>query len=290
MAMKRRAAAAKREVNLEEMVSSGPSGAYEALQLYRSKAIRLKSKGDINGALSSTASGAACLIKNSYITAGAELATMLVDMLDESSKELTPEVRELINQVDDSFPPKCPQQVEFLKNCVKWTINMGNRENGDPQLHLRLANSMWAMGEKNAISHFTSGEAPEELAARLQDSYGSNDQVELKIRGLTLGVLHFLALENLRDANELLDSFKRLHKEKNGDLPKSDLLTFLGYLLETCRRDAQPLFKQLVNTYASSLDFDETAGALLTGPIGHRLFGIQPKVNPMMSMLQNMLS
>ena len=32
------------------------------------------------------------------------------------------------------------------------------------------------------------------------------------------------------------------------------------------------------------------AGSLLMGPIGTRLFGIAPKVNPMMSMLQNMLN
>lgn len=55
-------------------------------------------------------------------------------------------------------------------------------------------------------------------------------------------------------------------------------------------RDAAPLFKQLVNGYASEVEFDESIPALLMGPIASRLFNIKPKVNPMMSMLQSMLA
>ena len=289
MAAARRRATTKKDVDLDAMVTTGPSGAYEALQLYRSRAIRFKSKNDFPGAVNALALGAACLLKNSYVTAGAELASLLVDMIDEERKDIDAAMRSTIYDVDNSFPAKAPQQIEFLKSCVKWTINCGSRELGDPQMHVRLANCMWAVGDKNAIYHFTAGEAPEELAARLEESYGAPEQQEPRDRGLTLGVLHFLALENLRDANDLMDSFKRTQKAKGAD-PKSELLTFLDYLLQTCRRDAQPLFKTLVNKYSAILDFDETAPALLMGPIGQRLFGITPRVNPMMSMLQNMLN
>jgi hypothetical protein len=40
----------------------------------------------------------------------------------------------------------------------------------------------------------------------------------------------------------------------------------------------------------SVLDFDDTVPSLLMGPIGAKFFGIQPKSNPMMSMLQQMLA
>jgi hypothetical protein len=279
----------KKEVNLDEMVETGPSGAYEALQLYRSRAIRFKSKNDFKGAVAATAGGAVCLLRHAYVTAGAELAALLVDMIDEEGKDIDDEMRKTIYDVDESFPPKSPQQIEFLKGCVKWTINCGTRELGDPQMHVRLAKAMWAMSDKNAVYHFAAGEAPEDFATALEESYASPDQQIPRDQNLTLGVLHFLALENLRDANDLMDSFKRTQKAKNCD-PKSELLTFLDYLLQTCRRDAQPLFKTLVNKYSSNLDFDETAPALLMGPIGQRLFGITPRVNPMMSMLQNMLN
>lgn len=291
LAKRRAAAGAKKEVDLTAQVTSGPTGAYEALQLYRSRAIKKKSKGDFMGAIKVLADGASCLLKNTYTTAGAELSTLLVEMLDEEAKDLDAEVREILYVVDDSFDPKAPQKIEFLKSCVKWTINCGSRENGDPQMHVRLANCLWANGDtKSAFSHFAAGEAPEDLATRLDESYATLEQQELKIRGLTLGVLHFLSLENLRDANDLMDSFNRRQREKGGKQLKSELLTFLDYLLQTCRRDAQPLFRMIVNKYAPALDFDETAGAMLTGPIGQRLFGIAPKVNPMMSMLQNMLN
>jgi hypothetical protein len=52
MALRRRAAekAAQREVvDLEAMVQSGSAGAYEALQLYHSKATRLRAKNDQRG-------------------------------------------------------------------------------------------------------------------------------------------------------------------------------------------------------------------------------------------------
>ena len=290
--LKRRAAAAtKKEVDLDALVASGPTGAYEALQLYRSRAIKKKTKGDFMGAVKVLADGASCLLKNTFTTAGAELATLLVEMLDEETKDLDAELRSILDNVDDSFDPKSPQKVEFLKSCVKWTINCGSRENGDPQLHVRLANCLWANGDyKNAFSHFAAGEAPEDLVTRLEESYTTPDQMEAKVRGLTLGVLHFLALENLRDANDTMDCFNRRQREKGGKPPKHELLTFLDFLLQTCRRDAQQLFKTLVNKYCTALDFDEAAGSLLMGPIGTRLFGIAPKVNPMMSMLQNMLN
>ena len=291
MMRKRAAAKANKDVDLDALVATGPTGAYEALQLYRSRAIKKKTKGEFMGAVKVLADGACCLLKHTFTTAGAELATLLVEMVDEEHKDLDADLRSTLYAVDDSFDPKSPQKVEFLKGCVKWTVSSGSRENGDPAFHVRLANCLWANGDtKNAYSHFAAGEAPEELVQRLEDTYPNSNQLEPKVRGLTLGVLHFLALENLRDANDLMDNFNRRQKAKGGKPPKAELLTFLDYLLQTCRRDAQPLFKTLVTKYASDLDFDETAPALLMGPIGQRLFGIAPKVNPMMSMLQNMLN
>ena len=49
MALRRRAAGATKEVDLDAMVLSGPQGAYEALQLYRSRATRLRTKNDTTG-------------------------------------------------------------------------------------------------------------------------------------------------------------------------------------------------------------------------------------------------
>jgi len=288
MALRRKQNAAK-DVNLDAMVSSGPQGAYEALQLYRSRAIRLRTKSDFTGAMVVAVQGAKCLLTNSYENAGAELASLLLDILNESAKDLDHEIRRFINDVEQSFVPASLHRVEFLKGCVKWSIKHGTREMGDPLLHLTLGKCLWDNNDKSAIYHFAAGEAPEAFSQKLDDMYGSEAQMVPRERALTLGILHFLALENLRDANQLIQCYLKAQKSR-GQTVDSELTTFCKYLLQTCRRDAQPLFKTLVNKYSAALDYDENVPALLTGPIGQKFFGIQPKANPMMSMLQQMLA
>ena len=169
MALKRRQNAAK-DVNLDAMVSSGPQGAYEALQLYRSRAIRLRTKNDLAGAMVVVVQGAKCLLTSSYENAGAELASLLLDIFNESARDLDPELRRHINEVDQAFAPASPHRVEFLKGCVKWSIKYGIRELGDPLLHLTLGKCLWDLNDKSATYHFAAGEAPEQLSQKIDDT------------------------------------------------------------------------------------------------------------------------
>ena len=282
MASKRRV---KAEVDLDSLVSSGAEGAYEALQLYRSRAIRHKSKDNILEAINAAAHGAKQLISKGYVNAGAELSNLVVEFIAEGNLEINPALRTVLFDIDAAFPSTHPLRVEFLKAAVKVSIATGQRELGDAILHLRLANCLWEQQDKNAIYHFVLSEEPEVLAQKI----GHAETILQRDRNLTLAVLHFLALENLRDANELFRALKRIEKAK--EVPfDTELVTFVDYLLQTSRRDAGPLFKSLVNAYAPHLGFDETVETLLMGPIAQRLFNIQPKSNPMMSILQNFLS
>lgn len=286
MALRRKA---KQEVDLDGLVAAGASSAYEALQLYKSRAIRYKQKDNIMGAIEAASHGAKCLLSHSYTTAGAELATLVVDLMDEACMEITPSNRSIISDIDAAYPPDSPLRVDFLRAAVKASIAHGQREFGDQQLHLRLANCLWEVKDKNAVYHFVLSEEPEQLAQKIDTTYPTAENVALRERNLTLAILHFLALENLRDANELFRCYKKVTKAKGLPL-ESELMTFCDYLLQVTRRDAAPLFKALVNAYAPALNFDESAGSLLMGPIAQRLFNIQPKSNPMMSMLQNLLN
>jgi hypothetical protein len=281
--------AAKKEVDLDEMAASGPAGAYEALQLYRSRAIRQRTKDDTMGAIKTTAVGAKCLLQKGYETAGSELATLFLDLVGEHNYELTDELRALVYEIDDAYPKTSSARVEFLKGALKWTITCGRKELGDAELQTRLAECLWEMKEKTAAYHFAAGEAPIVLCDKIMTTYPDQNQQDKRDQSLILGVTNFLALENLRDANELWFAFKKACKGKGFPL-NSKLIQFCDYLLQTCRRDAAPLFKQLVNAYASDLDFDDTVPTLLMGPIAVRLFNIKPKINPMMSMLQSMIS
>lgn len=278
-------------MDLTAMVLSGPQGAYEASQLFRSRALRLKTKNDIEGSLKAAADGAVCLLENGYENAGAELANIYVDLLIEANKPVAEENKAVIFSIESKFPPKSSHRVEVLKSCLKWSVSSGNRELGDPALHHRLAECLWGMNaaDRTAIYHFAAGEAPEQLLAKIRDSFPGPDTTTAREQAVTMGVVNFLSLENLRDANILYAQYLKEEKAA-GRATTSQLMTFCSYLLSTCLRDAGPLFKQLVNTYASTLDFDDNVPTLLTGPIASKFFGIKPKVNPMMSMLQSMMS
>lgn len=284
-ALRKRQANKSKDVDLTAMVSSGPSGAYEALQLYRSRAARLKSKNEFLEAIKSCVAGASALLENNYENAGAELATLFIDLLLEDNQQITDELRNFVFDVDSKFPEKSTHRVEFLKSSIKWTISCGTKELGDPLLHTRLAECLWNNNEKSAAYHYAAGEAPAAYLAKIDSLEG----VEARDRALTVGVVNFLALENLRDAFQLYKSYIKLEKSKNLATTGS-LVTFCDYVLQTSRRDAANLFKTLVNTYASQLDFDDAVPTLLMGPVASKLFGIKPKVNPMMSMLQSMMS
>lgn len=281
----------QKEANLASMVESGPQGAYEALQLYRSRAIRQKSKNLISEALKTCNEGTVLLLKYGYETAGAELAAFLLELFVELNIEGKEEYLKMLYDIDNSFPSNSSSKIAFLKECIKWTTAVGDREHGDPLFHRRLAEALWNTKDKNAPLHFALGEAPELYNQLIMKTYGEPNQAEQRERALTIGIVNFLALENLRDANELFKLYQKEVQSK-GLTPAtpSELITFCDYLLQTCRRDAQPLFKSIVNAYASVVDFDESVPTLLMGPIANRLFGIKPKVNPMFSMLQQMLS
>jgi hypothetical protein len=289
---RKRTAGAKREVDLTEMVKSGAQGAYEALQLYRSRSMRFKSKNEFAEAINVCSSGSITLLENGYENAGAELAGLFVDLLIELERPVNEETKNALYTVDDKFPAKSTHRIEYLKACIKWTISVGDRELGDPILHQRLADALWNINDKNAVYHYAAGEAPLAYSNKIEEKYSGDTQLEARSQALTLGVVNFLALENLRDANELFYAFKKNQKTNypSLNLDNQGLVNFCDYLLQTCRRDATPLFKTLVNTYASTVDFDEAVPTLLMGPIASKFFGIKPKVNPMMSMLQSMMS
>jgi hypothetical protein len=281
--------AVRQEVDLVAMIASGPAGGYEALQLYRSKAIRLRAKDDVIGAIKTTATGSKNLLIHTYETAGSELASLFLELVNEHKMELNEELRALVYEIDDAYPKTSSARVEFLKGVVKWTIMCGNRELGDSELQTRLGECLWEKQDKTAAFHFAAGEAPSAFCEKIFSTYQNSNEHEKRDQALTSGVVNFLALENMRDANDLFSQYKKAANAKKFTT-NSKLFHFCDYLLQTCRRDAAPLFKQLVNAYASELDYDGTVPTLLMGPIAQRLFGIKPKINPMMSMLQSMIS
>lgn len=293
--------------DLTSLVASGASGAYEALQLYRSRANRNASKGNYTEASTTCAIGAATLLEGGYETAGAELAQLLITFLIDSHAEVNQANMKLVLDLDDKFKAASekykatstlivPAHIEFLKAAIRWTFLGGNREGGDAVLHTRLAVILFVEKDKTAAYHFAAGEAPEEYINSIFSLYpleggDVEDNAVNRVKNLLIGVVHFLALEDLRDSNKLFELFnKKTQDAKFNSSTYSTLYTFTDYLLRVSQYDAAPLFKTLVNKYASDVDFDESVPTLLMGPIASKLFGIKPKVSPMVSMFQSLMS
>ena len=164
------------------MVASGPSGAYEALQLYRSRATRLRTKNDQRGAIQVIVAGSKCLLTNGYENAGAELVLLLLDVLNDSNTgassaathhtESDSELRTLVGDLEKAFPPASRHRIELLKGCVKWTVKHGNRDYGDPAMHTILARALWENAEHTqAVYHFAAGEAPDTFCHLLESTF-----------------------------------------------------------------------------------------------------------------------
>lgn len=279
--------------NLDTMITSGDQAtAYEGLQLYRSRSNRAKQKKDFDGAIRIAAQGSKSLLSNSYDTAGHELAMVVLELLEESNKDLDPDIRAYIVEIDEAFEASSPSRLAFLKACVKWSVANGQRKLGDPLVHSRLALCMMDTNQTRlGMYHFAAGECPGLLIDKLfVPFYMDTAEGELeRDRLLCLAVLYYLSLENLRDAHELVQLYRKALKGHGKKDYHSALLSFSDYLTQTARRDALPLFKKLCNTYSSALEFDPVIPSLLTGPIGQRLFNLEPPKANMMDLLQGML-
>ena len=264
---------------LEGMCTSGDANkAYEALQMYRSRANRHIHKGELDGVLNVCSKGAIVLASNGYDSAALELCMRLIEFLEAEKTPLESTLRNTLYQIDDAFSEGSKSRSSFLKCLIRWDRVCGARVMGDPMLHSRLAYNLWENTETQlqATHHFAQGEAPDRLISKLADIADEQYRDQL----MTMGVLHFLAVENLRDANDLFAHCKKLSTHT------SNLMTFCDFLLQTCRRDAAPLYQKLCMSYSNDLIFDDSIPNLIKGPIAGIYFGLQPQgANPLFQSL-----
>ena len=157
-----------RELNLEDMVAESPEKSYEALQLYRSKINRLKQKNLLDEALNVAFKGSVAMLTHKYYKSGLELTIIAIDLLEENDREITVEYRNWINRIDDHLRPCTSERLEFLKKCVKLSIQTGSRQLGDTMIHSKIADCLWESDQKmKAVQHYAIGEAPEQLCIKV---------------------------------------------------------------------------------------------------------------------------
>lgn len=85
---------------------------------------------------------------------------------------------------------------------------------------------------------------------------------ELRADAFVMAILHFLAMENIRDAAILIPAYREEHHLSSPETRMSELAE---YLVELCQRDARPLFEELRTLYEDDIKQEETHDKVIKG-------------------------
>ncbi|GMH79168.1 hypothetical protein TrVE_jg13359 [Triparma verrucosa] len=262
---------------------------YEALQLLTSNTHRSLKLGDVDKALKTAYDGTSLLLNYNQVEVASQMSLCYVTTLvDARVLSTDKEVTNILN-ISELYA-KCAESrdskkgvywIEFLKAAMKWSAGMSETLLGDKRLHSNLGRVLWDQEEKrDAVVSLVLGEEVEEIISRIWDAGSERDYL------FCVGVVNFLALQNMRDASALVLGFKAKFEGDSGAVAATRYCTFATWLLEICKRDAGQLYQWLASQF-QDISRDPQWGPLLT-KIGKVYFGIKPPPN-MLSMLEGML-
>uniref|UniRef100_A0A3B6EBN3 Golgi to ER traffic protein 4 homolog n=1 Tax=Triticum aestivum TaxID=4565 RepID=A0A3B6EBN3_WHEAT len=301
--------ASRRETieRFEKMVEGGSY--YEAQQMYKSTSARYITCQRYSEGLDILQSGATIQLKHGQITCGAELAVLFVDTLVKGQCPYNEETFDRVRKIYEAFPrinmphflgddydddgQKLSEAISaakvrsegcssFLRAALRWSAEFGTSRNGSPDLHVMLGEYIYSESPETDMtkvsSHFVRGNDPKKFASMLVNFMGKCYPGE-DDTAIARSVLMYLSLGNLRDANLLMDGMKEQLKSADMELPKTALIEFIKYLLQTLERDAYPLFRTLRQKYSASTDRDSVFEELLD-EIAAKFYGVRQQ-NPL---------
>jgi len=222
-------------------------------------------------------------------------------------------------------------QMIFLKKVTRWSAMYGTILHGHLTLHALVGEQCWIVGDHSnlksksdsseeessderrteSVTHFALAEKPQRIFDLLKTLPAPTKTEEKTGRNggtaaerdclLTRSILVFIALENLRDGNELLLSFvndlkhkRKIEKVATSYMDKNDgfaptHMMFCNMLLQNCEKDrAGPLFQWLLRSFAYDLTNMKPDVKAYTTKIGRVYFGITPPPS-MLNMMENMM-
>lgn len=299
---------------LEKSVIDG--NYYGAQQMYKSMSARYVSAERYKEALDILQSGACIQLKHAQVTCGAELALLYVETLVKVKAPYNEENLDGVRKIYSGFPQiTVPQHLEeeddeqklteaigaakirvdgcssFLKAAIRWSAEFGAPRNGSPELHNMLAEYIYSESPEvdmaKISAHFVRGNDPKKFASVLVNFMGKCYPGEDDV-AIARAILLYLSLGNLRDANGLLDELKKQLESMQLELPRSDLIQFITYILQTLERDALPLFRMLRQNYKSSIEREPSFNELLD-VVAEKFYGVR-RNNPMQGMFGDLLN
>lgn len=290
---------------LEKVVKDG--NCYGAQQMYKSISARYVTAQRYTEALDILHSGACIQLAHGQVTCGAELALLFVETLVKGKIPYDDGTLDRLKKIYEGFPRvPLPQHLwdvddmqqlsenlgsaktrvegcsSFLKAAIKWSAEFGTSGSGAPELHIMLAEYIFSESpevDMNRVTyHFVRGNDTQKFASTLVNFLGKCYPGEDDL-AIARAVLRYLSLGNLKDANILVDEIKKQIESTEVEFPKTDLMQFLNFLLQTMERDAFPLFNMLRANYKPSIEREPSFNELLD-EIAQKFYGVQRR-NPM---------
>lgn len=268
---------------IEKVIREG--NCYGAQQMYKSISARYASAQRYTEALDLLHSGACLQLESNQVTCGSELAVLFVENLVKAKIPYSEESLDRVRKIYKLFPRvplphhlgdvgddddiqelnealgAAKTRVEccssFLKAAIRWSAEFGAHRNGSPELHVMLAEYVYSESPEcdmiKVSYHYIRGNSPGNFASTIVNFMGKCYPGEDDL-AIARAVLMYLAMGNLRDANFLMDEIKKQVVSKELNFPRSELIQFITFLLQTLQRDALPLFSMLREKYKSSID------------------------------------
>jgi len=259
---------------LEKLTKSVKDGNfYEAHQMYKTLYFRLISQHKYEELLSMLHDGAMLFLRHDQQTSGADLATMLVDVLNQSENKDLQSWAPKISRIFSLMTPS-PERDGFLLNSVRWVDKHG----GYPKLHQYIAEVYW--NEKNYTQakyhylHSMDGNGCAKLLIELHMSKGYAGEVDLFI---AQAVLQLLCLRNKQTASQTFVNYTKQHPKirKAGPPYLLPLLNFIWFLLQAVESQKLATFTVLIEQYEPSIKRDPCYVYYLD-KIGQIFFDVRP--------------
>ncbi|KPJ08157.1 Golgi to ER traffic protein 4-like [Papilio machaon] len=266
---------------LEKLEASVNAGQYyEAHQMYRTLYFRYLSQKKYEHLFKLLYEGSTLLLLRDQQGSGADLAILLVDVLNKSETKPSEEWIEKIAKLFELMHSGIPERDTYLTNAVKWS--MDNSKKGHPLLHQKIAEVYWKEKRYPAAHkhflHSSNGTVYANMLIELQTTRGLKAEIDLFI---AQAVLQFLCLKNIQMARDTFKKYTSLHPSIRNDVgpPYSfPLLNFLWFLLQSIEQKNTVQYEILRKCYDISLKRDSNYSDYLEN-IGRVWFGIDNRKN-----------
>ncbi|CAG9138720.1 hypothetical protein JYU34_012656 [Plutella xylostella] len=267
---------------LEKLEASINSGQYyEAHQMYRTLYFRYLGQKKYDDLLNLLYKGATLLLQRDQQGSGADLAILLVEVLNKSVTKPNKEWIEILGRLFELMSDSIPERETFLTNSVKWS--MDSNKKGHPLLHQKIAEVYWKEKKYTAAHrhflHSNDGAVYASMLIELHTTKGLKSEIDMFI---AQAVLQFLCLRNIQMARETFNKYTGSHptiKNDKGPPYLFPLLNFLWFLLVAVEQKQVPQFKILRDWYSISIKRDPNYSVYLDN-IGRIWFGLEvPQTN-----------